>query len=99
MTASDDPLSDPALRSQLDRLLVLVAAHAPIRTAIVHPCDAGSLRGAMEAARMQLIAPVLIGPVARIAAAAAQAGEDLDLSRFCSGQMLMLCGPLFEGHG
>ena len=22
-----------------------------------------------------------------------------DLSRFCSGQMLMLCGPLFEGHG
>ena len=52
MTASDDPMKDPARRSQLDRLLVLVAGHAPIRTAIVHPCDAGSLRGAMEAARM-----------------------------------------------
>ena len=77
MTGSDDPAADPARRSQLDRLLVLVAAHAPVRTAIVHPCDAVSLRGAMEAARMRLIVPVLIGPAARIAAAAAQAGEDL----------------------
>ena len=77
VNVSDDPLTDPAQRSQLDRLLVRVAAHAPIRTAIVHPCDAVSLRGAMEAARMQLIVPVLIGPAARIAAAAAQAGEDL----------------------
>ena len=47
MTMSDDPMSDPAQRSQLDRLLVRVAAHAPIRTAVVHPCDAVSLRGAM----------------------------------------------------
>ena len=23
----------------------------------------------------------------------------LDLSRFCSGRVLMLGGPLFEGHG
>ena len=23
----------------------------------------------------------------------------LDLSRFCSGQVLMLSGPSFEGHG
>jgi hypothetical protein len=23
----------------------------------------------------------------------------LDLHRFCSGQVLMLSGPLFEGHG
>ena len=47
---SDDPLTDPARRSQLDRLLVLVAVLAPIRTAIAHPSDAVSLRGAMEAA-------------------------------------------------
>lgn len=73
----DDLTKDPGLRSQLDRLLVLVAALAPIRTAIVHPCDAVSLRGAMEAARMRLIVPVLIGPAARIAAAQAQAGKDL----------------------
>lgn len=24
---------------------------------------------------------------------------EVDLSRFCSGQLLMLGGPLFEGHG
>ena len=77
MTLTDDLTKDHALRSQLDRLLGLVAAHAPIRTAIVHPCDAVTLRGAMEATRMRLILPVLIGPAARIAAAAAQAGEDL----------------------
>jgi uncharacterized protein len=23
----------------------------------------------------------------------------MDLHRFCSGQVFMLCGPLFEGHG
>ena len=23
----------------------------------------------------------------------------LDLHRFCSGHVLILCGPLFEGHG
>ena len=77
MRLTDDPATDPALRSQLDRLLVLVATHTPVRTAIVHPCDAVSLGGAMEAFRMRLIVPVLIGPAAKIAAAAAQAGEDL----------------------
>ena len=77
MRLTDDPPADPALRSQLDRLLVLVAAHTPVRTAIVHPCDAVSLGGAMEAFRMRLIVPVLIGPAAKIAAAALHAGEDL----------------------
>ena len=77
MRLTDDPPADPALRSQLDRLLMLVAAHTPVRTAIVHPCDPVSLGGAMEAFRMRLIVPVLIGPAAKIAAAALQAGEDL----------------------
>jgi hypothetical protein len=31
--------------------------------------------------------------------APAPIGHDLDLHRFCSGQVLMLSGPLFEGHG
>ena len=77
MTNPADPATDPALRSQLDRILALLADRAPIRTAIVHPCDAASLGGAMEAARLRLIVPVLVGPAARIAAAAAEAGEDL----------------------
>lgn len=50
---------------------------APIRTAIVHPCDALSLTGALEAASQGLIIPVLVGPRAKIEAVAADAGRDL----------------------
>ncbi len=50
----------------------------PIRTAVVHPCDTLSLTGALAAARAGLIVPVLVGPQAKIAAAAKAAGEALD---------------------
>ena len=50
----------------------------PIRTAIVHPVDTVSLLGAIEAAKEKLIVPVLVGPEAKIRAAAEQ--EKLDLS-------------------
>jgi len=49
----------------------------PIRTAVVHPVDTPSLLGAVESARAKLIVPVLVGPEAKIRAAAAQAGLDL----------------------
>jgi phosphotransacetylase len=49
-------------------------------TAVVHPCDAASLQGAVEAAAEGLVVPVLIGPRARIEAVAA--AEKLDISRF-----------------
>ncbi len=52
----------------------------PIRTAVVHPVDAASLVGAIEAARQSLIVPVLVGPVERIRRAARRA--DLDLSGY-----------------
>lgn len=68
---------DETTRSQLDRLLLLAAEREPARTAVVHPCDVVSLGGALEAFRMKLILPVLVGPPAKIAAAAAAAGEDL----------------------
>lgn len=50
---------------------------APIRTAVAHPCDAASLAGAMQAAALGLIEPILVGPSARIRAAAAAAGVDI----------------------
>lgn len=31
-------------------------------TAVAHPCDKTSLRGALEAAQAGMIAPVLVGP-------------------------------------
>ncbi len=49
----------------------------PIRTAVVHPVDTPSLLGAVEAARANLIVPILVGPEARIRAAAALAEVDL----------------------
>ena len=49
----------------------------PLRTAVVHPVDAHSLLVAIAAAKANLIQPVLVGPEARIRAAAEQAAIDL----------------------
>ena len=46
----------------------------PLPTAVAHPCDSSSLSGALEAARIGLIAPVLVGPRARIEAVAQENG-------------------------
>ncbi|MCC7039344.1 MAG: phosphate acetyltransferase [Burkholderiales bacterium] len=48
-----------------------------VPTAVAHPCDDSSLRGAVDAARLGLIAPILVGPQARIAAVAKDGGIDL----------------------
>ena len=42
----------------------------PTPTAVAHPCDESSLQGAVDAAKMGLIAPILVGPKARIQAVA-----------------------------
>jgi phosphate acetyltransferase len=68
-------LFDPEARFK--ELLALGAGLAPVRCAVVHPCDAGSLSGAMDSARYGLIEPVLIGPEKRIRHLAEQAGIDL----------------------
>ena len=77
MQSSD---SDPQLSAAdvLTPLLARVKGLPPIRVAVVHPCDALSLSGAMDARAAGLIEPVLIGPAARIAAAANEAGISLD---------------------
>jgi phosphotransacetylase len=50
---------------------------APVPTAVVYPVDAASLLAALAAARAGLIAPVLIGPAARIRDVAAAAKVDI----------------------
>ncbi|MBP7649498.1 MAG: bifunctional enoyl-CoA hydratase/phosphate acetyltransferase [Phenylobacterium sp.] len=55
----------------------MAEAQPPLRTAVVHPVDALSITGAVEAARRGLIEPILIGPAARVRAAAQAAGLDL----------------------
>ncbi|WP_244851556.1 phosphate acetyltransferase [Caballeronia sp. SL2Y3] len=60
--------------AKYQRLIEFCKSLAPLQTAVVHPCDPTSIQGAVEAARMGLIAPILVGPKERIEAAAAQAG-------------------------
>jgi phosphate acetyltransferase len=60
-----------------ERLIAACKELPPTPTAVAHPCDESSLRGALEAAKLGLIAPILVGPAARIRAVAAQAGLDL----------------------
>lgn len=50
----------------------------PVRCAVAHPCSADALEGALDAAEQELIVPILIGPKAKIEAAAAEAGLDLE---------------------
>ncbi len=58
-------------------LMARAAFGSSITTAIVHPCDEVSLGAAIDAARAGLIVPILVGPAAKIQAAAQQAGLDI----------------------
>lgn len=44
----------------------------PVLTAIAHPCDESSLKGALEAAELGILKPILVGPRDKIQAVAAQ---------------------------
>jgi phosphate acetyltransferase len=61
------------------RLLDLCKSISPTPTAIAHPCDEASLEGAVEAAELGLIAPILVGPRKKIESVAKQ--HSLDISR------------------
>lgn len=69
-------LFDPEAR--LKGLLARADTLEAVRCAVVHPCDEGSLSGAMDSARHGLIVPVLIGPEGRIRRVAQEAGISLE---------------------
>ena len=46
-----------------------------MRKVVVHPCNAGSLAGALDAARLGLMIPLLIGPETKIRSVAEVAGQ------------------------
>jgi len=62
---------------RFNALLTEAKSRGPYTTAIAHPCDEVSLRGALDAAAAGLIIPILVGPIAKIQASAASAGLDL----------------------
>jgi phosphate acetyltransferase len=59
------------------RLLDYCKTLPPTRTAVAHPCDESALRGAIDAARLDLIAPILCGPRNRIEDVAKQNAIDI----------------------
>lgn len=63
------------------RLMDAAAGKSAVPTAVVHPCSAAAIKAVAEAAQAGLILPVLVGPEARILAAAQEAGEDIGAFR------------------
>ena len=64
-------------RERYDRLVRAAQRLPPVTTAVVHPCDQISIDGVVEAARLGLIAPILVGPPARIRDAAQKAESNI----------------------
>ncbi len=71
---------DPVLQRTHEKyqgLLDSCRSLPPTPTAVAHPCDQSSLEGAVNAARLGLISPILVGPRSRIEAAARQYAIDI----------------------
>jgi phosphate acetyltransferase len=66
--------------SKYERLLERCRPLAPTPAAVAHPCDETSLRGAVEAAELGLLTPILVGPRGKIEAVARQ--SDIDISHY-----------------
>ena len=63
--------------ARFNDLIAATKPHSPVPTAVVHPCDALSLEGALSAADQGMIVPILVGPEAKIKAVADAAERDL----------------------
>ena len=64
-----------------EQLLALCSGLAPAVTAVAHPCEASALTGALDAARLGLIRPILVGPAEKIRQVAREAGLALGDAR------------------
>jgi phosphate acetyltransferase len=71
------PVSKPDAHEIYQRLIDAAKAAGSVTTAVAHPCDEVSLKGAVEAARQHLISPILVGPTARIREIATQHKIDI----------------------
>ena len=63
--------------AKYERLIANAKKVPAAKTVVVHPCDETSLRGAIEAAELGIIVPILVGPRAKIAATAAACKIDI----------------------
>jgi phosphate acetyltransferase len=65
--------------AKYERLIARAKEVPPAATVVVHPCDESSLRGAIEAAEVGMITPLLVGPAAKITRVARE--HKLDIGR------------------
>ena len=67
----------PRAHDKYLRLIDAAQKLPPVITAIAHPCDEVSLGGAVEARKMRLIEPILVGPPERVKEVAARYQIDI----------------------
>lgn len=78
MTLPDVRISD---HDGYHKLIERTRADAAPPTAVAHPCSAAAITATVDAAEAGLILPILVGPEARIRAAAEEAGKDISAYR------------------
>ena len=61
-----------------ERLVAATKDLQPLTTAVAHPCDESSLRGALEAAEAGIITPILVGPKEKICSLAKSFDLDIE---------------------
>ncbi|SDD94076.1 phosphate acetyltransferase [Cupriavidus sp. YR651] len=66
-----------AKHEKYQRLIDFCKSIPPTPTAVAHPCDQSSLEGAVQAAQIGLIAPILVGLRSRIEETARASGVDV----------------------
>jgi len=73
-----DEVHSPARRHEkYERLIKAAQALPAVSIAVAHPCDEVSLESAVEAARLGIVKPILVGPLARIRDTAQRAKLDI----------------------
>jgi phosphate acetyltransferase len=77
--AATGPLAQPP-HGKYDHLIARAKQVPAATTVVAHPCDETSLRGAVEAAELGIIIPILVGPSAKIIAVAKQ--HKIDIGRY-----------------
>jgi phosphate acetyltransferase len=60
-----------------EQLIASAQKQAAVKVAVAHPCDESSMRGVAEAMRLNLIDPILVGPVERMRRAADEVGLEI----------------------
>src|SRR5499433_1848252 len=77
MPADREPVVAARKHAKYQKLVDFCKTLPPVPTAVAHPCDQNSLEGAVDAKRMGLIEPILVGPRARIEAVAKESAIDI----------------------